>query len=712
MSLHTDDIWIDDELKNVAIPADLLDKLQAIVSLDDCELDRELCNVSMPAGLLDRLRSIGSLDEVDVDDELRHVVLPMTLAERLRRIPGALRHVKRKSPALHRLAHAASLLVAAGLGFLAAMSSSWFTGPTHQPGANVVADKSQPRKDSVVRTAPRVRTNDRSDEELFPPLPNDGDSRVVPPVVDPLQPNSTPLVNVAPKANEDTSETIQNSTEKIVAAPVTETKLPPLDSMPEPVWRGIAPPRVPGYDLMFQLRHGVHPIVSPAANAELAVCPVPLVTSSASFDLALRSTQAQTLLPAHKIRTEEFLAAMDYGFALPENRRLVIRTAAGPSPWRGPGLSLLQVAAQAGLVSQSGDRPSHLTIVLDASASMRWESRWETALDGLAEFLDRMQSQDRLSLVILSEKPELLAERQSRDEARRTIQSLRDRTPAISVNIVDGLVTATENARRNRRDRETSSGIVLITDGLVPLDNETQQRVEQLLHAAAEDGHRIEILDVRQEETVDGQLNRIASAADTPSADSSGVVDHSPTASSIRWSLLDIARRRSHTVATDARMKVTFKPDAVAMYRLLGHEATSVAGLMNTTVEAELRSGEAATGLFEVALKPGGGETVATVELSWRDADTGQLRTAQQSISRLQFAPSFYEAPQSLQMAALAAETAEILRDSYFAPPNSHSLSAVAELAGHLSPRFRDRPSFARLMTLVEQAQRSATAKP
>jgi hypothetical protein len=58
-------------------------------------------------------------------------------------------------------------------------------------------------------------------------------------------------------------------------------------------------------------------------------------------------------------------------------------------------------------------------------------------------------------------------------------------------------------------------------------------------------------------------------------------------------------------------------------------------------------------------------------------------------------------------MAALAAETAEILRGSPFAPPNTHSLGNVGELAGQLNPRLRNRPSFARLMTLVDQAQRS-----
>jgi hypothetical protein len=174
--------------------------------------------------------------------------------------------------------------------------------------------------------------------------------------------------------------------------------------------------------------------------------------------------------------------------------------------------------------------------------------------------------------------------------------------------------------------------------------------------------------------------------------------------------LLELAAGRSQLVATKATMKVKFKPDAVALYRLIGHEATSmatsVAG-MNATIETDLRSGEAATGLFEVFLKPDGGESIATVELTWKDPKTGEDQKTEQNVTRLQLAPSFHQAPLSLQMAALAAETGEILRHSFFTPPNSHSLSQVAELGGLLNSRLRNRPSFARLMTLIEQAQRS-----
>jgi Ca-activated chloride channel family protein len=473
--------------------------------------------------------------------------------------------------------------------------------------------------------------------------------------------------------------------------------------MPTPLWRGLSPPRVRGYDLMFQLRHGVHPFVSPAANPALETCPVPLVTSSTSFDIALALSAQKKLLPPNRIRTEEFLAAIEYGFAPPGDSAVGIRTAIGPSPFGTAGSSLLQVAAQAKALSRASEGPWHVAAILDMSASMRWEDRWQTARLGLRKFIEQMAPTDRISIVLMAEKAEIVAELQSPADALVALESLPNEPVARAINVVDAVEMANEAVGRGPSQ---AGRIVLITDGHVQLNEPVNQRIESVVQAVVNQGRRFEVLDLREEGTVDAELERIAEAANGK-AGSSGVVTHTSSADEVRWRLLEIADGQSHLVATNATMKVTFKPDAVALYRLLGHEATSFGVLLNSTGEAELRAGEAATGLFELILKPDGGETIATVEVTWRDPKTGAEEKREQTVSRLQLAPSFHQAPLSLQMGALAAQTAEILRNSYFSPAHSHSLAGVAELGSQLNARLRERPSFVRLMTLVEQAQRS-----
>jgi hypothetical protein len=724
MSPHPSDAWIDDELKNVAVPGVVLQKLHAIASLDDGELDRALCDVVPSAELLERLRSIGSLDENDLNDELRHVALPVTLAERLRQIPLAMQRRVAGGMFVRRLAIAASLLIAMGVGYLAAVAPSYLS-QTHRQTAgagSAHAGKSQPSgRQTTGRSgapSPAIDKNDvgladnasggaagnnASPEQITIPRDDATAAQAA---------NNRESIAGGPGRKDNSDRQDNAATEpmpldNILGANVGNDRLPPLESLPPPVWRGVTPPRDIGYDLLFQLRHGVHPLVSPARQT-LVDCPVPLVTSTNSFEEALRLTAERKLPPAHKIRPEEFLAAMDYGFSPPEGSPVAVRTAVGPSPWVATGSNLLQVAAQARLLSRDRDSRSHIIVLLDASATMGWERRWQNALAGLRQYVERMQPADRLTLIVMGERAEIVAERKASQEAVVAIDALPAQPSAKMAGVIDALRLAAGAA-----DRGLSAGpgrIVLLTDGGLGLEQRALEQIETIFSGSLSDADRFEVFDIRQEETIDAELSELAAAAKATGI-GNGDVAHVPVPGDLRWRLLELGIGKSQLVATKATMKVKFKPDAVARYRLIGHEptsmATTIAGLNSATVEADLRSGEAATGLFEVYLKPDGGETIATVEVTWTDPKSGAVQKTEQNVTRLQLAPSFHQAPLSLQMAALAAETAEILRSSWFAPPNSHSLSHVAELGAVLNSRLRSRPSFARLMTLVEQAERS-----
>jgi len=151
-------------------------------------------------------------------------------------------------------------------------------------------------------------------------------------------------------------------------------------------------------------------------------------------------------------------------------------------------------------------------------------------------------------------------------------------------------------------------------------------------------------------------------------------------------------------------LKVVFNPKTVRAYRLLGHEA----GATTVRPEADFCAGQSATALYEVRLGPGGGKDVATVELTWRPAGGGATRYATARVHRDRFAPSLIEAPSSLQAAAVAAETAEVLRESFFVGRRVRSrpgsLRAVLELAKHLDTQLRERPSFVEFLSTVQQA--------
>jgi hypothetical protein len=72
----------------------------------------------------------------------------------------------------------------------------------------------------------------------------------------------------------------------------------------------------------------------------------------------------------------------------------------------------------------------------------------------------------------------------------------------------------------------------------------------------------------------------------------------------------------------------------------------------------------------------------------------------------LQFAPTFAEAPLSLQAAAIAAQTGEVLKGSPFAEVRNRGLAEVKNLALRVHPRLRDQESYRGFVSFVEAAER------
>jgi hypothetical protein len=187
------------------------------------------------------------------------------------------------------------------------------------------------------------------------------------------------------------------------------------------------------------------------------------------------------------------------------------------------------------------------------------------------------------------------------------------------------------------------------------------------------------------------------------------------TAADIRWALVEALTGEPSLVASETRLRVRFNPQAVAAYRLIGHEATGVGGTLPGSVQADLHVGEQASVLFEVWLYPNDEEDVAFASLQWHEQPGGATRhQGPQRISRVQFANSWEGTPLALQAAAVVAEAAEILRQSFgfevSAPaayryePKPSGLDQVIRRSRQVSPPLARRNDYQRFVSWLERA--------
>ena len=669
-------------------------------------LDDALRGVALPAGLLGRLQQIALRTDTELDADLRHVPLPAEFFPRLERIALA----RRTAPRIAQLAVAASLFIAVGISYLGSLASFLIYAYQPNPTAQTAG------LDTFVHSA-EVELLASGDVSILPVLDDLSSEAIAGFVGDPPSGPEIELAlanNVEPRTSspgllEDEWLTGQSKTKALwlldsrhfqwgLFSPLklNDDNLPELHLFAGLVPKGIDPPQAPGHDLVFQQMSGFHPVVVPELHAQLRTSQVPLGATPASYDLLRRLLAGNQLPPREAVRTEEFLAAPHYGFTLPR-QPLGLSVAGGPSPLGGTALRILQLGVQAGMAGPQAHAPTQLTIAVDVSRSMQWGGRLEMVRSALRSLVSQLQPGDRVSLIAFSDQAELLLEDAGPEQAAYLLSAIDLLQPRAWTNVGAGLQLAYSLAREAPATATQPRRVVLVCDSLAGIDAEDAARIESALTSA---GNRVglHVIDLGSEQLPDAPLQAFARAA-------KGLLSRAGSVPQIRYALLEALTGQSQAVANEVALRVTFNPKVVAGYRLLGHEAT----LLTVRPEVDLHAGQAAVGMYELRLKPQGGDWVGTALLSWRNPRSGQRQTLSQRITRGNFAADFSGEDESLQLATLFAETAEWLRRSPFR--EGVTLAQLRELADQVTSQVRENPGYSELIALLSAAQKAKVVR-
>jgi Ca-activated chloride channel family protein len=701
---NENDDELDTRLRDVVLPASLLAGLRCAIA--DAQLDDRLAAVPVPSNLIASLRR--AIEDAALDQQVADVPTPTGLLGRLRRAaaPGMLR----------RLAMAASLLIAAGLTYGFAM---WIAGrgERNDVAENHAGDVAP--VDPSTELAIGEFSGSIGELDLSGSLSQDDDAATDSPpawldvpaleVADAdglvfegsVAEELTRAFSKREGRNDDPLATRWQSPDRIVGFTVQTEKSPSFQIVSPRRGAGIAPPLASGYDRTALARWGVHPFVQPARNDVLRVSVAPLWTATDSFDLLFDRLETRQRTNDVVIRPEDFLAAMRYEFRSAEAGRLALRTAAGPAPFSDTGVGLIQIGVQAGPLASVSRRPVHLTVAVDDSAAMRWHGRLAIVRESLRELIAGLGEDDRISIVSFSDRADVLVRDLGVSDAAVLRTAVGWLTGDGGANLAAGLRAACGTAIEAEAVSSARRCVVLISDSVGDVPNAELDAMTEMVGRATAKGVEFSLIELAPRKEPDRALRRLA-------RDAGGRYRYAEGRGEIRRHLGEVVMGRPTVVARGAELRVVFNPQAVAEYRLVGHEPVGAAGWSaDSATGTELDAGQTATALYQVVLHDNNVNDVATAEVIWRDVATGQIERVTQRISRLQFATSFLDSGSSLQAAALAAETAEVLRQSYFTPRGAHSLDRVTAMAMRANPRLREQPEFKRLLRLAEMAQQA-----
>ena len=349
-----------------------------------------------------------------------------------------------------------------------------------------------------------------------------------------------------------------------------------------------------------------------------------LDTDRTSFQLALNWARAGYRVDPASVRAEEWVNAFDYGYAAPSaSDRFAITSDLFAHPLDG-GRYMARVAFKA--PEAATDAPLNVTLVLDASGSMKEGNRVAIAREAAEAIRRSLDGDDRISVVhFTTDVLSRLTVKNAAPDDRAVVDSIARLAPHASTNVQAGLDLGVRLADRMRRERpEALNYVVLMSDGVANVDATDPFAI--LEATSATDGAnplRLITVGVGIQNYNDHLLEQLAQHGDGWYRYLFDVEQARSTFRRENWLAL------ASPVADQTRAQVVWNAEAVRAWRIIGYEnrVTSAASFTQDRKEfAEVYSGAATTVFYELELhddfRQKGG--LGQVELRWVEPESGR----------------------------------------------------------------------------------------
>ena len=455
--------------------------------------------------------------------------------------------------------------------------------------------------------------------------------------------------------------------------------------------------------------YGVNPFVDTADDPFSTFA---LDVDTASYTITRNFLDGGRLPPFEAVRVEEFVNYFDGGYG-DDIDEFTVSLDAAPSPFAEDGDLLLRVGVQAPHVVSDAVRPDSIVLVLDSSGSMSeqtgtdddWSQRIDLVHDAVDLLLGGLDPRTRVGVVAYEDYARTVARPaavgRSHDDLMRRIRL--DVQPGGSTNVADGLARGYRMAE-SEADAGRSVLVLLFSDGVANVGATETDRI--LRRLGERDDIGLSTVGVGLGPFNDELMEQLANRAD-------GSYHYIDDRDEARRLLGGDVTSFVSVAARDAKVQVIFNPDTVAAYRLLGFENRDVADrdFRNDAVDAgEVAIGQSATALYELTLTDPdsrsrrSSETLAKATLRYERPASESVTETSETISGSGVHRSFDDAGRHFRLAAVAAEFAEVLRESWFVDdPSMRQLRREAEA---LTREFRGDADVSELSRLIAAAHR------
>ncbi|MDX3454724.1 von Willebrand factor type A domain-containing protein [Streptomyces sp. ME02-8801-2C] len=426
-------------------------------------------------------------------------------------------------------------------------------------------------------------------------------------------------------------------------------------------------------------------------EGDFAPSPDYLSTFALDVDTASYGYARRTLADGHRpdpstVRPEEFVNSFRQDYERPEGNGFSVTVDGART--NGEDWSLVRVGLATRAAEGDSKRPpAALTFVIDVSGSMSEPGRLDLAQDALRTMTNRLRDDDSVAIVTFSDEAETVLPMtrldNNRGELREAVDSLE---PTDSTNLAAGVETGYETAVEGLRKGATNR-VVLLSDALANTGSTDADTILERI-ASERREHGITLFGVGVgSDYGDALMEQLADRGD-------GHTTYVSTEEEAEKVFCEELPRHVDLTARDAKAQVSFDPQTVAEFRLIGYDNRQVADedFRDDRVDGgEVGPGHTATALYAVRTKPGAEGHLATATVRWLDPDsrTPHEESADMEASSLH-GDLWAASPYGLQVAAVAAYFADSLRQSDARWSGLPGRPSISELSYHAHDLARD----------------------
>ncbi|WP_240360192.1 vWA domain-containing protein [Pyxidicoccus caerfyrddinensis] len=440
--------------------------------------------------------------------------------------------------------------------------------------------------------------------------------------------------------------------------------------------------------------YGVNPFVT-ASEDRLSTFAVDVDT--ASYTLSRRKLLDGALPPKEAVRVEEFLNYFRYTYPEPteSDGPLAVHLDAAPSPYT-PGRHLLRVGVQGRRVSVSERKPAHLTFLVDVSGSMQSPDRLPLAKRALRMLVDNLRDGDTVALVTYAGNVRRVLPPTGMEQKAHIHAAIEDLSAGGSTAMASGIELAYQEAMKTL-DGGSLSRIVILSDGDANVGSTNHGEILKRIRGHVKEGVTVTTVGFGMGNYQDTMMEQLADQGN-------GNHYYVDSLLAARRIFQEQLGGTLEVIAQDVKLQVDFDPAQVSRYRLVGYENRDIADrdFRNDRVDAgEIGSGHTVTALYEVELKPGAGEGLATVRVRAKRPRGESATERAYRFPAAALASTFKEAKADLRFATAVMGAAELLRRSPHA--DRWSFESVREIARAATPAGNaEREEF---LSLLEKAR-------